>query len=819
MKRFQSIAIVTILVVGLGVGAWRLAGLDSVVPDHGPTVARPDGSGFPSLLTDPDSLLGALGDRKRERVWVSLEGGPRREPALTVTGTPRGAIVEFELHGYDTETLFAAGRRLCRPTVPGLEPLREVGLPEVPVLGVTLRLPGSGAAQVRVLEHRVRDAAVDPLAPSRGHLDRRDPARTPRVFSEFYSSDGVWPAGPVQLGAPFLLRDHRGVNLRLQPLRYDAGTGRLRITERLVVEIVADGPGGRAKAAGPIAGTAEFRGTLDRMFHNPGRPAFAGKAASGADRGRMLIITDPDFVDELAPFVTWKRRLGIEPVVVTTAETGASSAAIRSAIQARFDEPESVTWLILVGDRALVPPLTGLYDASDSDTRYALLSGDDLYPDVYVSRISADTLAQLAVQLAKFIRYEQRPVPGGAVPWYSRATGVASDEGDPADYERLEALRTELLGYGYHTVDRIYQNLGGTANGLRTALQDGTGLVNYLGHGTGTGWSSIPFDNSDIAVLDADGSTPWIVDVSCSNGDFALDDCFAENWLQAGSVSISGGAIGVVSATSDAPWVPPAVMQAEITDLLIGGGEASLGALFLGGLVKVLDLYAGLPVATRVLEQNVLFGDCSLLLRTREPGTFTVELPAAPSAADASWTVLVGDPGGPPLTGVIATITDDDHLYGLGTASTDGTIEIVLEKSVAGLDEIILTVSGPDRTPYLGVIALDSGALTALEPEEPGESGSVAPAASRLLGNHPNPFNPLTRIVFELPREQRVRLTVFDIRGRRVVRLLDEIVPAGRHEELWGANDDRGGPVASGVYLYRLETEDGALTGRMTLTR
>ena len=78
------------------------------------------------------------------------------------------------------------------------------------------------------------------------------------------------------------------------------------------------------------------------------------------------------------------------------------------------------------------------------------------------------------------------------------------------------------------------------------------------------------------------------------------------------------------------------------------------------------------------------------------------------------------------------------------------------------------------------------------------------PPTFRLLGNWPNPFNPSTRIAFELPAQGEIELVVFDVSGRRIAVLADGTWPAGRHIVDWDGRDESGRAVASGVYFYRL---------------
>jgi hypothetical protein len=81
------------------------------------------------------------------------------------------------------------------------------------------------------------------------------------------------------------------------------------------------------------------------------------------------------------------------------------------------------------------------------------------------------------------------------------------------------------------------------------------------------------------------------------------------------------------------------------------------------------------------------------------------------------------------------------------------------------------------------------------------------PSVGRLLSPYPNPFNPSTRISFELVHEAEIELRIVDVQGRSV-RLLDEgHQPAGRWEMVWDGRDDSGQALSSGVYFVSLSVE------------
>ena len=100
-----------------------------------------------------------------------------------------------------------------------------------------------------------------------------------------------------------------------------------------------------------------------------------------------------------------------------------------------------------------------------------------------------------------------------------------------------------------------------------------------------------------------------------------------------------------------------------------------------------------------------------------------------------------------------------------------------------------------------------------------GVPGDAPSPFLHLLGNHPNPFNPLTVIRYQIPATERVTLQVFDLAGRLVKTLVAEQMPVGRHEAAWNGQDQTGRQVSAGVYFYRLEAGDFCETKRMALVK
>jgi alpha-D-xyloside xylohydrolase len=97
--------------------------------------------------------------------------------------------------------------------------------------------------------------------------------------------------------------------------------------------------------------------------------------------------------------------------------------------------------------------------------------------------------------------------------------------------------------------------------------------------------------------------------------------------------------------------------------------------------------------------------------------------------------------------------------------------------------------------------------------------GEVAPNRLVLHQNHPNPFNPSTRISFDLPHTGQVTLHIYNVAGSLVRTLVDGTRTAGVHSTMWDGRDDRGRSLAAGVYWYRLEAGDATSTKQLIMLR
>ena len=99
------------------------------------------------------------------------------------------------------------------------------------------------------------------------------------------------------------------------------------------------------------------------------------------------------------------------------------------------------------------------------------------------------------------------------------------------------------------------------------------------------------------------------------------------------------------------------------------------------------------------------------------------------------------------------------------------------------------------------------------------ENYGIAPAEFSLHGNYPNPFNPVTSIGYEIPKESFLTISVYNLLGHKVTDLVSDMHPAGYHNVMWNSMDMSGKPVSSGVYIYTIQADDFRAVKKMLLIK
>jgi hypothetical protein len=191
----------------------------------------------------------------------------------------------------------------------------------------------------------------------------------------------------------------------------------------------------------------------------------------------------------------------------------------------------------------------------------------------------------------------------------------------------------------------------------------------------------------------------------------------------------------------------------------------------------------------------------------------------------------------------LSTSVVDNKIYAIGGIAADGQPVSTVEEYNPATDtwkiksDMLTARWGLGSNAVNGTIFTFGGAVVTTEPWGPGlstveaydpkldtsveirETDTVKPLIFTLMQNYPNPFNPTTTIAYDLPKAGHVRLVIYDVLGRRIRTLVDKQEQAGRLQTAWDGTDERGLPVAGGVYFCRMQTGDYSRVIKMALVR
>ena len=435
-------------------------------------------------------------------------------------------------------------------------------------------------------------------------------------------------------------------------------------------------------------------------------------------RGHYLIITPPQFETYIQYFADWKLRMGYKVTIIGTATTGNSASAIKSYIQTAWDTWESrPDFLVIVGDEDQGVP--GHYiqnpqgDNLVTDHPYALLEGDDSFPELMVGRLSVDTVSELISFTSKIVAYESSPYMENT-DWFLRALMISTTWGAASAQATKEWVADKLIEKGFDQVYTAYHPGASSTFNISTPINAGVGFVNYRGYGMYNGWYGPDFVTHNIHTLIHSGArTPIITSVVCGGGNFAAgsdDPCFGEAWTRIGTVSVPNGAVAFFGPSE----LYTHTQFNNVIDIGIYSGIFDQGLTTLGEA-----LWNGKFELWRNYHQNTYFpfdqtpefyhhiynllGDPGMQLWPTVPRNLSVAHTDTLDTGDNFIPILVSDAEGESIAGAYVALNNLENAWG---GYTDASGQIVLPFVAEGSEEINLTVTGKNLLPYLATIPI-----------------------------------------------------------------------------------------------------------------
>jgi PKD repeat protein len=644
--------------------------------------------------------------------WIPVTSGkPVAAAHQLISSTIDQSTVRFSLGGFYLEPVETPRGDAFVPRVEGGSYLLEAGAPDLQKLTSTLVIPDLAGMELRIISSEYHDFPNTEIAPSKGNLYRNvDPATVPYTYGPAYQADAFFPGILAGVRDPFIARDLRGQTILLYPFQYNPVTKVLRVYSEITVELVKVSETGinpLVRKPGGIRLTEEWIGIYTREFENFDAITYTPLG----EYGNMLIICHGAFLAAIQPYVDWKISIGFPVEVVDVASIGVNAQAIKTYIT-NYYNTNGLSFVLLVGDGPQIPPMTGGGLGGPSDNAYGYILGNDHYQELLVGRFSAETVAHVETQVTRTLNYEINPQLL-TNDWYTTVIGIASDQGPgddgEYDYQHVRGLQAQCLGYTYTWNPELFDGSQGgndapgnpTPSMVADAVNEGSSLILYCGHGSTTSWGTSGFSNNNVNSLVNQNKLPFIWSVACVNGEFMNTTCFAEAWLRATQGGQPTGAIAFLGATINQSWNPPMEGEDEMVAILVESYPSNIkrtfASLSINGCFKMNDTYgAG---GYEMTDTWVVFGDPSICVRTDNPDTMTVTHDPMLFVGSTSLTVTCN------VEGARATASMNGDILATGLVS-GGSVVLNFPPLTNPADTVHLVVTAYNYLPYIADIMI-----------------------------------------------------------------------------------------------------------------
>ena len=443
-------------------------------------------------------------------------------------------------------------------------------------------------------------------------------------YPHTYAADADWLRALAPSGSSFEITGFSNPQIRAFDI-----TDPLNITE-------LSGKVSPANGAYQIALALPFAGTQQRTIlafasdavsspvsMAPHSPTFLDDRRSGGD---VVMISHPDFVSDLAPLVRLRESQGHHVQLVTTDQIfdeynfgERSPFAIRAFLQDAVShwnlKPQSV---LLVGDASFDPRDYLGFGPSDFvptriiETAAFKTASDDWFTDfqqtgfatIPTGRLPVRTTTDADLVVSKIVNYEQRSYAGS---WNSQALFIA-DQNVDSNFSSAASAAALNLPSALSATHIFTDGLDSTTARAQilSALNSGSLLVNYDGHGAEQQWSFADlFDNNDAQALNNGGRLPVYLLMDCLNGFF--QDVYAQSLSKAIMLAPNGGGVAVWASSGFTDQPPQATMNQALLRQFQLHPTHPLGKL-------ILDAKSG-TTDNDVRRTWILFGDPAMKLQ------------------------------------------------------------------------------------------------------------------------------------------------------------------------------------------------------------
>jgi hypothetical protein len=660
--------------------------------------------------------MALVGGAAADETWVGFTNDRPFSEARIEVGRTGANTVEFDLviPGVAVENVATEAGAFTRLNVPGLGQIGRPGEPLLPALRRFVEIPLGATAEVSatVLDRATVELAAENLAALLYPVQLPMPkcacpeADAWRFSFQPSAYQGAIDRGAPRISGPFTLRDHRMIMVTASPAAYDPAAGTVEIATRTRVTVTISG--GDAAATARVKerlSSRQFDAFLADAAVNLNLTEAAGWAYPDDAPVEFLIITPPQFVTDLTPFVEWKTSTGYHVSVVTTDVTGTTTAAIKSHITGLYNGPNPPVYILMIGDSPT--PLATWSQTpgggGGTDLPYVQMDGD-LYPDLMIARWPIDDSTELANMRDKILFYEQPTAANSA--WLNRALFLAGDDYIPNGVTTHEEVIAQLMQPAPNSAEcELWygDTQNPTTQQLIDDLNSGRGWAVYSAHSGPSGWSGDPpLSSTDMPNFGNSNMYSIAHGHSCSSNEWYN---YADVFGEAAVTQPSKGFVSYWGGSASTYWDEDDWLEKGFFDSMFGTDMAGNLITLDGQYSNIAACYSGLTEVTlrggneeyywRCYNLN---GDPTLDPFTRAPIAVTVGAPpVVPPVAD-TFTVTVSDGAIGPVALAMVGVTQNGTLLGAGLTDATGTAAFPIDAPSPG-SNLLVRVTAHNHLP------------------------------------------------------------------------------------------------------------------------
>lgn len=744
-----------------------------------------------------------------------------------------------------------AGERYDFITIPGLELTGEVGHPCLPVKTVSFYIPrGKAVKEIRVESGDSITLAgnylIVPAQPELPIMDgfEQEPALPDEAI---YSSAEPYPISPVSPVISGYVAGRKIASVKVFPLQYVPAARQVILNSEMVLEVEL----GDAETEPPVPIETEsvrnLRNSVVRGLVANGEDVdadFAGAPLDPSDATEYLIIAHPNHVDEYELLREWKTRKGIPAEIVTTDYVLGTYGGRDDAEKLRnciidYYLSRSTAWVLLTLSvpkariRGCYCSVGGTVDGGiPCDLYFADLDGDwnadgdglwgevadnvDLYSDVYVGRIPANTGIPCSIAVHKVLTYEgfySYPIDYQLEMLFLAEYADAETDGAVAK----NMIDTESVPARFSPITKLYQSSGNlNKTSAMNALNSGQGLVNHDGHGNNSLISIGPsvLDKEDALALTNAPRYAVLYTVACDPGNFGcVMGCFGRSFIE----SPNGG--GFFVGNSRYGWYWPGnpgygtgeLFDREFFRAMFTRGHQHLGIVHADAKAQRVPYSTSNGTNRWTQFTSNLFGCPETPVWLDTPLVLSASHDAAIDVGAQSFSVQVTNAGSP-LAGARVCLWKRDDLYEVAETAGDGLITFSISPADSG--DMMVTATRNGYLPYVGSTWVsDSDAGVGL--------GAVMPISIRVF---PNPAAGSVRVTYAIPGSRAAAgggafIGVYDARGRHVCSIPVTETTTSYKTVTWDGRSATGTRVPAGIYFLKISDENDTISTKFVFLR